>query len=64
MERFWPLFLTRSEALQLSGLSRRRMERLVDLGRVRTFKTVSHGRRWRRFHRDDILSYLNEHQQR
>ena len=64
MERMWSMFLTRSEALQLSGLSRRRMESLVNLGRVRTFKTLSHGRRWRRFHRDDIISYLNEQQQR
>ena len=56
MERKWPIFLTRSMAMEMMNLSRRSIERLVDIGVVRAFRTPGGHRR---YFRDDLTKTKN-----
>lgn len=58
MELYFPSLLPRNKAIQLIGLTRRRLEELANNGTIRTFATKGGHRR---YFRDDIIKFLNEH---
>lgn len=60
MKRY-PLFLTRSQAIEMTGLSRKRIEHLVDTSRIRVFRTPGDHRR---FMRDDLIKHIHEQSNR
>lgn len=58
-----PALLTRSQAMNMTGFGRKIIEKMADLGKVRTYRTKGNHRR---YHRDDFLklpSTTNEDRQ-
>lgn len=47
------MLLLRTQAIELSGLTRKRIEKLANEGKVRTLRTKGNHRR---YNRDDILN--------
>jgi excisionase family DNA binding protein len=57
-----PALLTRTQAMQFTGLGRKAVEKLADEGKVRAYRTEGNHRR---YHRDDLskLNFKNEKHQ-
>jgi hypothetical protein len=59
MEVYYPILLTRSKAMLLMGLTRRKLESLAMDGIVRTYTTKGGHKR---YFRDDLINFIkNEH---
>jgi excisionase family DNA binding protein len=48
-----PSLLTRTQAMQLTGMGRKTLEKLADQGKVRAIRTDGNHRR---YHRDDFIN--------
>jgi hypothetical protein len=58
MEIYFPSLLSRNKALLLIGITRRKLEKLVESGVIRTFTTKGGHKR---YFRDDLIKLINEH---
>lgn len=61
MEIYFPSLLTRKQAINFIGLTRRELESLATSGAVRTYTTKGGHKR---YFRDDLIKIINEHKQK